>query len=56
VIAQEATGCAQFGKWHQFTNYGRAIKFERLLKPFKGGVFGNAGGKFLMFIGGSENA
>jgi hypothetical protein len=38
------------------TNYAQAIEFERLLKLFKGGVSGHAGGKFLIFMGGMENA
>jgi hypothetical protein len=54
--AQEATGRARTGKWYQSTNYGRAIEFERLLKPFKAGVFGDAGGKFTGFEGGAGNA
>jgi hypothetical protein len=50
-----ATGRLQNGKRYQFTNYGSAIKFERLLKPFKGDVSGGVGGKFSKFEGGSEN-
>jgi hypothetical protein len=54
--AQEATGRARIEKGYPTTTFGQAIEFERLLKPFKGDVFGYAGGKFSGFTGGAENA
>jgi len=54
--AHKATGRVQTGKWYQSTKHGQAIEFERLLKPFKGGISGGVGGKFSSFRGGSENA
>jgi len=54
--AHKATGGFQIGKWYPTANFTRAIEFERFLKPFKGVVFGSAGGKFTGFQGGTENA
>jgi hypothetical protein len=54
-IAQEAAGRVRIGKRYVCATFSRAIEFERLLKPFKGDVSGNHGGKFSRFTGGVEN-
>jgi len=56
MIAQEATGRVQIEKWYPTTTFGRAIEFERLLKPFKAVFSGGVGGEFRGFGGGAENA
>jgi len=55
-MAKKPTGRAQIEKWYPTTTFGQAIEFERLLKPFKGGVSGDAGGEFSGFTGGAKNA
>ena len=55
MIAQEATGRAQIGKWYATTSL-RPVEFERLLNGFKGDVCGGVGGEFTGFAGGTENA
>jgi hypothetical protein len=56
MIAHEATGRIRIGKRYPTAIYGLAIKFERLLKPFKGDVSDCAGGNFAGYKGGAENA
>jgi len=45
--AKKAPGRVRIGNWYQSAMFGWQIKFKRLLKPFKAGVFGSAGGEFI---------
>jgi len=54
--AHKAPQGFQIEKWCHFTITSYAIKFERLLKPFKAVFSGDAGYKFTGFEGGAENA
>jgi hypothetical protein len=55
-MAKKPTEGPQTGKRYPTTTLGRAIEFERLLKPFKGVFSASPGGEFSGFAGGTENA
>jgi len=55
-MARKPTGRARIEKGYPTTTFRQAIEFERLLKPIKAYVSGDAGGDFSGFTGGAENA